>query len=428
MKKLFCLTLALLMVLGLAACGVPASTDTISAETSAAAEMPEVVVFTDAVLEAKVREAMGKPEGDITITEAETVTELVMNNEWPPPEEEVITDISSLKYFPNLTKLELMFNSVSDITVLAELPKLQLLGIGCNQVSDISVLEKLPGMDSLMIWGNPISDLSPISGMSKLHVLMINGCPVTDISVLANFKELTILDITTCPISDISALAGLPLSTLRLSGCPITDYSPVADIYDSLQEKDFEILNADDVPDEPLVFADPAFEKALRTAMNMPEGPITQKDAFMVQSLELYNEKTEETIFSDISPLAYFVNLKSLIFNANRISDLTPLAGLTKLTRLEIGWNQIADISPLAGMTQMEQLVLKNNQITDISALAGMTNLIQLWISDNQIANVSALSYMTKLTSLQLANNPIADYSPLADIYPNLTDKDFEME
>lgn len=410
-----------------AACSAPLAEPSTETPSATATEAPAIVTFTDPVLEAQVREVMGKPEGDITIAEAEAVTELVMNNEWPPPEE-VITDISSLKYFPNLTRLEFMFNGVSDISVLGELPKLQLLGMGGNQISDISVLAKLPGMDSLQIWGNQIADLSPLAGMSRLHVLMIGGCPVTDISVMANFKELTILDITTCPVSDISSLAGLPLTTLRLSGCPITDFSSVADRYDRLEEKDFEILSAENVPDEPLVFADPAFEKALRTAMGIPEGPITQKDAYVVQTLELFNEKTEETVFSDISPLAYFVNLKSLIFNANRISDLSPLTGLTKLTRLEIGFNLITDISPLLGMTQMEQLVLRNNQISDISALSGMTNLWQLWISDNQITDVSALSGMTKLGSLQIANNPIGDYSPLTDIYPNLTDKDFEME
>jgi internalin A len=404
MKKILCLTLAILLALGLAACGAPAAQETAS-PTPAATEAPEVVVFTDPVLEAKVREIMGKPEGDITVAEAEAVTELVMNNEWPPPEE-IITDISSLAAFKNLNKLELMFQSVTDISALAGLSKLQFLCLGGNQITDFSPLSGLTEMDSLQIWGNQASDLSPLSGMTKLKVLMIGGCPVTDISVVANFKELTILDITTCPVSDISSLAGLPLTTLNMNGCPITDYSPVADIYDSLQEKDFEILSADDIPDEPLVFEDPAFEKALRTAMGREdEEPITQKDAYLVQALEICNDKTEGSQFSDISPLAYFVNLKSLYFNSNLITDLAPLSGLTKLTNLDICFNQVADLSPLSGLTQLESLKLTNNQITDVSALSGMTNLWELWLKDN----------------------PVQDYSPLADIYPNLTSKDFEL-
>jgi len=37
------------------------------------------------------------------------------------------------------------------------------------------------------------------------------------------------------------------------------------------------------------------------------------------------------------------------------------------------------------------------------------------------------LSGEAYLTSLKLAGNPIEDFSPLADIYPNLEEKDFEM-
>ncbi len=403
MKKGLCVGLAMMLALGLAACGAPAVSESLSAEASVSA--PEVVTFTDPVLEARVRECMGKPEGDITAAEAEAVTELVMNNEWPPPEE-VITDIRSLAAFKNLNKLELMFQSVSDISALAGLSKLQYLSLGGNQITDFSPLSGLTEMDSLQIWGNQASDLSPLAGMTKLKVLMIGGCPVTDISVVANFKELIILDITTCPISDISALAGLPLRQLKLSGCPITDYSPVADIYDSLEDKDFEIISAEDIPEEPIVFNDPAFEKALRTAMGREDAePITQRDAYLVQALEICNDKTEGSQFSDISPLAYFVNLKALSFNSNLITDLTPLAGLTKLTKLDICFNQVADVSPLSGLTQLESLKLTNNQITDVSPIAGLTKLWELWLKDN----------------------PVQDFSALADIYPNLTSKDFEI-
>jgi internalin A len=218
-------------------------------------------------------------------------------------------------------------------------------------------------------------------------------------------KQLDMLMASENQITDISPLAGLPLTRLYLNNNPITDYSPIAGIYDTLVEKDFEILSADDIPDEPLVFDDPQFEKALRAAMGIAEGPITQRDAYIVQSLEICNDKTEGSAFSDISPLQYFVNLKSLYFNSNLISDLTPLSGLTKLTNLDICFNQVADLTPLSGLKQLESLKLNNNQITDVSALADLTNLRELWIADN----------------------PIADYSPIADIYPKLTSKDFEM-
>ena len=55
-------------------------------------------------------------------------------------------------------------------------------------------------------------------------------------------------------------------------------------------------------------------------------------------------------------------------------------------------------------------------------------NLYRLYLDDNQIADVTPLAGMTKLTSLKLGGNPVEDYSPLADIYPNLEEKDFEIK
>ena len=47
----------------------------------AMAEAPNAITFSDPVLEAMVRKQMGRPEGDITAAEAETVIDLNMNRE-----------------------------------------------------------------------------------------------------------------------------------------------------------------------------------------------------------------------------------------------------------------------------------------------------------------------------------------------------------
>jgi internalin A len=76
----------------------------------------------------------------------------------------------------------------------------------------------------------------------------------------------------------------------------------------------------------------------------------------------------------------------------------------------------------------MEDLLLQGNQIADIGALSGMTGLYRLYLDENQITDVTPLAGLKNLTSLKLAENPIEDFSPLKDIYPNLTEKDFEMK
>jgi predicted small lipoprotein YifL len=123
MKMTLLALLALLLALSLAACGTPAATETPSPEVSASTPVetpepteeptpepaPEVVVFTDEVLEEKVRAAMSKPSGDITLAEAEAVTELDLSIEPGTPLPR-IKDISSLKYFKNLTVLKLAWS------------------------------------------------------------------------------------------------------------------------------------------------------------------------------------------------------------------------------------------------------------------------------------------------------------------------------
>lgn len=391
MKRMACFFLVLALAFLVVACSAP------------------TVVFTDPVLENKVRSAMNKPEGKIAIAEAQALTELNLSTEWQPniPENTQIKNISALKHFSNLTRLDLTFNAISDLTPLAGLTKLSSLHLGGNALNDIKALAGLNNLWELQIWGNrDIKDITPLSGLIHLSVLRIGGTQVSNIGIVSSMKELTMLDITDSQVKDLSPLVGLPLQSLRLKGSLVTDFDPIKDMSPQLDDKDFELLSADGVPNTPLVLADPKFEKALRAAMNILDRPITQKDAFLAQSLFIGNDKTPGSAFADISPLAHFVNLTSLEFNSNNISNLEPLRGLTKLTVLRIPFNKVQDIRPLASLSQLETLDLCHNQITDVSALSGLK----------------------KLRFLSLRENPISSFTPLKDIYPNLTSKDFELK
>jgi internalin A len=263
MKKSLCLTLVSLIVMGLAACGAPAAGEAASSEaetaSSASAVTPDpseestfelteepVVVFTDEVLEELVRNAMGKPEGDITLAEAEAVTELNLEMEGGVPIPRV-ADISDLTQFPNLTSLNLdwaLYNGdeAIDISPLAGLTKLEFLYVCCDNISDISALSGMTGMKDLWIWGNNISDISALAGMTQIESLWIKGNQITDISALSGMTGLVYLYMEDNQVTDISPLSGMTkLQSLLVSGNPIEDYSPLADIYPNLTEKDFEI-------------------------------------------------------------------------------------------------------------------------------------------------------------------------------------------
>ncbi len=262
MKKVLYLTLVILMAMGLAACTAPSSDETVSSEQSASvsAETPDVsqdstpeatdepvVVFTDAVLEELVRSAMGKPEGDITLAEAEAVTELDLQLEGGAVVSRV-SDLDALKYFTNLTNLNLswtMYNGGNDVDIspLAGLTKLEGLSICCDDVADISTLAGMTNMKGLWIWGNGrITDISALAGMTNMEDLWIKGNQITDISALAGMENLWRLYMEDNQVTDISSLSGMTkLTSLLLSGNPVEDYSPLGDIYPNLTEKDFEL-------------------------------------------------------------------------------------------------------------------------------------------------------------------------------------------
>ncbi len=93
-------------------------------------EKPDKVIkFADKVLEKRIREAMGKPEGPITAGDAAQVTELNIGNEWQEkfPQGSQSTKLGGIEYFINLRKLNISFHKVKDLAKLSGLPERQYL-------------------------------------------------------------------------------------------------------------------------------------------------------------------------------------------------------------------------------------------------------------------------------------------------------------
>lgn len=242
-KKALCIVMVVMTAIGAAACSSPAE-ESAGTDAGAAANEPQFVEFNDPVLEAAIREAMNRPEGDITIAEAGSLRRLSYDLEWQmeiPPETQ-IKDISALAYFANLEELSLQFHAITDISPLAGLKELRGLMIGGNNISDITPLSGLTKLNALSIFNCGAGDYSALKNLTYLNTLFISWSTFSDLSVLADLKELRTLYIDNTQVSDVSPLANMPsLKRLKLEGSPITDYSPLKDIYPNLEEKDFEM-------------------------------------------------------------------------------------------------------------------------------------------------------------------------------------------
>lgn len=211
---------------------------------------PQPIVFNDAVLEQKLRTALNKPEGDITIADTEAVTELWIGNEWQQeiPEDQQIRDTSALKYFPNLTKLNLQNCGINRIDELRVMKNLGEAMLDNSNIRDIRPLLACESLYWLNLSGCKCTeaDLAPLAQMTGLAWLSIAySNNIHDVSVLANLTGLKGLDMQGVHV-DLAPLAGLTnLTTLYLPepfGEKYTpDYSIFKDIYPNLKEKNFEL-------------------------------------------------------------------------------------------------------------------------------------------------------------------------------------------
>lgn len=261
MKKTGILLVVVLLFLSLCACAAPAEQQTPAAPADEAATSaptaeptPEpVVIFTDAALEARVREAMGKPEGDITVSEAAAVKKLDLSNtsfDDMNSKSGGIHDISDLKYFTGLEDLNLSFNDLHDLSPLAELTSLTSLGFTGIKADDLTVLK---GLTNLVFLGfdwtcqederqSGTLSLDFMADMKNLEIFSCMGNGVQDISALAGLTKIWSLFLDENAITDVTPIASLTnLRELKLGKNPITDYSPLKDIYPNLEFADFEM-------------------------------------------------------------------------------------------------------------------------------------------------------------------------------------------
>lgn len=307
------------------------------------------VVFNDPNLEQAVRDALGKPTGEITEADMASLTMLVANDKG-------ITDLTGLEYAINLNTLFLRQNQISDLTPIQNCCLLVQLYLDTNYlISDITPLSNMTHLAYVGLSNNAISSIAALQNAYGLINLSMNNNQVADISPLQNHFQLDCLIMGNNLISDISALHNLTsITTLYLHGNQIQDISALSNL---------------------------------------------------VNLVDIY---MPDNLINDISPLQNLTNLQSLAISGNQIADLSPLQNLTNLAALGCNDNQVSDVTPLQNLINLSTLNLGNNQISDIAGIAGLVNLISVRLDGNQLDNddLPMMYDWDSLTSLDLRNNP----------------------
>ncbi len=314
-----------------------------------------VVVFADSNLEQAVRNWIGKPTGDILISDVHTITYFRADSA-------DIQNIEGMEYFISLDTLFMKVNQISDISPLQNLTQLTWLHLWDNQISDITALQNLTQLHYLDLRSNQISDLTPLQNLIQLHYLELGDNQISDLTPLQNLAQLQSLSLWINQISDISPLQNLTqLHYLELGGNQISDLTPLQNLAQLIW-------------------------------------------------LDMWNNQ-----ISDITPLQNLTQLYWLNVGGNQISDITPLDNITQLTLLALGYNQISDLTALQNLTELTWLYLNDNQISDLTPLQDLTQLTLLYLWGNQMSDITPVENLTQLTDLYLERNQIEDILPLVN-------------
>ena len=150
----------------------------ITVETSVAEPSVVVdgaVVFPDANLAKKVREALNLPAG-AAIPKAKLSTLPFLHASWSRDAavENKIKDITGLEHATQLTNLSLWGHEIRDITPLRNLTALTRLTLFGSPVSDITPLQNLTALTDLTI-GDKIVDITPLQNLTALTRLVLIG-------------------------------------------------------------------------------------------------------------------------------------------------------------------------------------------------------------------------------------------------------------
>ncbi len=197
------------------------------------------VAFSDANLEAAIREELDKPLKPLYTSELNKVVQLDASGRG-------ITSLDGIQYLHNLAILNLESNEIQDVSPLSSLKKLHTLNLGNNGITDLQSahLDALSGLPlrhlnlnyNVVIFRSGqrtwLTDISIIGTFTSLEELTLIENQITDISPLSALTNLRLLDLSTNAITNIAPLAHTAaLQSLSLANNDIHDITPLADLH-----------------------------------------------------------------------------------------------------------------------------------------------------------------------------------------------------
>jgi len=313
-KNLLCLTFAIVILLFATACNT--STDDMASDAQSSPKEDVATQWSEPALEALVREKLGKPIGDIMLSELDHIwgielfgdTHIYFNADG---------GFQMYKSVDGYLYIDTIINPGNILLSHQEGDSMDFLKDGVYSVENeqytrgsIAALKDFANFRNLRflhIYKNRLDDLYGLSHLENLTELKLLDDAISDITALAELLQIDSLNLFCNQVEDISVLGKLSqLSQLRLGNNQISNAKGLAPLHDLAM-------------------------------LNLSYNPITSIEVIkeMEQLKRLWFDKTE---VDDISPLIGKLSISSLTMNYLQVEaiDLAPLSTLEKIRGLSI--------------------------------------------------------------------------------------------
>lgn len=345
----------------------------------------EPVELTDGVLDAYVRELLGRGAGSpLTTADLWSVTELTVPAE--------AASLEDLRYFSGLTSLTIEAHSGLELSFLAEMPELTALDLSGSAVAaeDLPYIGGLGKLTDLNLSNCSLSTLSGLEGLTTLTALNLSGNSISDLSPLSGSKGLVTVNLQRNAVAGFDALSGLPeLTWLDLSYNALSGFAPV-----SACPK----LRYLDVSNNVLTSLSGIGSLTALTELNASSNQLADASG-IGGCTALVKVNLSNNALTSMDDMAALVNVTDLDVSYNDILTIPAFPAESALVTFNGCHNFFEDVSGLSGLSSLNYVYLDYNNITNINVLSSCINLIQVGVFMTNVTDVSALLNMNVIVS-----------------------------
>ncbi len=344
----------------------------------------EEITFTDAALDALVRELIYKPANTpIMSNDLWTITSLTVP--------ETVEDYSDLRHFIHLQELTIHNSSADNYEFLLSMPELTSLSLAGSLVSaeTLEYIGALSNLTTLDLRECGLSNILPLADATAITTLDLSDNSISNIGVLSNFTELTSANLSRNALTSLDALSKLSkLTKLDVSENSITSVDDLANCTTMLE-------------------------------LNLANNKITSiAPLAKLRYLEVLN--VSNNALTDASGLSNCLNLNQLDLSHNQLSNVDAAQNLVKLTRLNISHNVIEALPDLSVMSSLQQFYGSYNEFEDISSLAGLANLNYVDVDYTDVEDIECLATCPLLVQVNAFGTQVTEAKALEELEINV--------